>query len=443
VQEDLAPSATLSSTNVETEADLAGMVQSATSQKLDAWDVAVARRDRTSYVENAFNDRQQGTQVLRTDVDPRYRFGKRFNLPLLAIPADAAAFAATQREFPGSAAARALLHGADGAAWMPVHPQMADARRKQSGRADDEAPERVLGARTASSERTVRIVADGHELQLKLDLADVENSHFIRPVEMEDGRSVVRKSDLLAAWFDAHPTAAARVAFEPEIAVVGDVTNGYAAIVRDSVPYPPPITGEATWPLKMYSLTAQDPNGVQGLPRASRPTPPLIARLIDQRPDPSVDRVAYATEKILRPLVEAALTIHIDWGASANFHMQNSALEIGEDGHPTGRVIISDLEDIHLRPHDPTLLQAAKESGVVEDVPVDGAFKSFDHWAVAYNLNELRRALEKAFPSEGSRFRKAINDVIQEGLEARRETVLASANVEPEFARLLERGASY
>jgi hypothetical protein len=397
--------------------------------------LALLEQNVTGGYENDFNDRTQGGKALTSDVEKRYRFGNAFQIPLVRVTASGGGeFVRTSHSFQGLGASESFFKQAAGGVLMPLHPQELSCRE---GTEPVEKGPRLEG-RTASSERTARVCLGKAPTLIKLDLRDVSSTYFYRTLLVSDGLAAVKKTDFLATWLDRHRSSNPHFAFEPEMAAVLDRKQNVAAILRSARPYPPPSRGTKTWPVKFYSLIAKDPEN------PSRP--PLLVRLIQERPDKKMAALDYAMEKVIRPLIEVSLAVHIDLGAAATLHQQNTALEIGQDGHPTGRIIVSDLSDLHLNPRTAAALSAGQfsEKYGFSDFAPKGSFQSFDHWVGAYNLRPLRQTLERYFPEAQKEIRTRIRTLVAEGLQQRRAAIEAQrAAGETGFSDLLARGANY
>jgi hypothetical protein len=217
----------------------------------------------------------------------------------------------------------------------------------------------IPGVRNTSSERTIH---SGHpalrDVFLKLDLAHVKHSQVTRPIHVAWAREVVAKTQWLMDWIDQYSTHDVPdgeldpFAFLPEGAAILDHQADAAVVIRSAKPYPPLKTDHTAWILPVYSLWSKD----EEFPSE----PPLLVRLIRDRPDKTVSELDYFEQKILRPLIASEMRAVLDLGAELQAHGQNTYLELGSDGEPSGRIVHADLEDFW--PHPDAALLQARES---------------------------------------------------------------------------------
>ncbi|MBK7861214.1 MAG: hypothetical protein IPJ65_21915 [Archangiaceae bacterium] len=287
-------------------------------------------------LENRVNDRRWYGAKLTTDLRPEFTFGNRFTAPLVRIEAADAGLKRSNIPIAGLDQVEAFFSQRDGSVLLPMHPQELEHRGYPASATS-------LDVRCASSERSVHAQLPGMpDAILKLDLAHVLNSDCYRSLEPAHGLASVAITEFLGRWVAARGTEGDPFCFLPEPMTVADVKNGVAAVVRLTDPYPPAPNGQRTWVMPMFSLIARDPDFPD--------EPPMLIRLVKSRPDESVPALQYALDTVVEPLIESAMRVYLDLGASAQAHQQNTFLEIGEDGRPTGRIAHSDLESMWPHP---------------------------------------------------------------------------------------------
>jgi siderophore synthetase component len=279
-----------------------------------------------------------------------------------------------------------------------------------------------LEVRNASSERTLHVQLPGVPNALvKLDLAHVMNSLVYRPLAATAGEASIALTEFLVRWVDEQNKPNDAFAFLPEPMTVADTKNDVSAIVRMADPYPPPANGKKTWIVPMYSLTAPDPDFAD--------QPPMLMRLVNSRPDQTVPPLKYALDSVVDPMIESALRVYLDLGSSAQAHGQNTFLEIGEDGRPSGRIVHADLEAFWPNPdlakplgradffskYDFTFNPAAKESSI------GGTWSSY---FVSQNLGPIVDCLAKELNLPRAEVSNAVQQRIKAGVEKRRDAVM-------------------
>jgi hypothetical protein len=366
---------------------------------------AVLAENRAVHFENRANDRIWYGMKLQTELDEQYRFGARFELPLVALPRKQGSVLCA--DIPGLdlSALKAFFVQPDGRVLVPVHPQ----EMAHRGFAK---PSQTMPVRCASSERTVHAL----DVLLKLDLANILHSGVRRPIDKVAAQFAVSMTEFLHGWAQDHLPPDSAFCFLPEPMALIDRKADAAAIVRSTTPFPPPPDGKKTWLVPAYTLTARD----QDFPDEA----PLLIRLVEQRPDPKVDPIDYALEKIVGPLVDSALTVHIDLGSSAQAHGQNTFLELGEDGHPTGRIAYSDLEAFW--PHPELAASGGREDFydqydfVHEEVKEAKIYGTFIAYFESQNFNKVVEHLRGHYPGRAAEISRRAGQLLHDGLEARR-----------------------
>jgi hypothetical protein len=375
-------------------------------------------RTRASRFENRVNDYMWYGVKLTTDLKEEYRLGQRFSLPLVKLPAGEGEIVSIPNPPDWVAKVKDYFTDDDGSVLVPVHPQEMPHRGF-----DDTDADKTLEVRCASSERTVHAGIPGApNVMIKLDLANIMHSGVVRPVERDAALGSMATTQFLMDWVDKQGKDNDSFALFPEVMALVDNTSDAAAIIRSPEPYPPPAGGKRTWTMPLYCLTATD----QDFPDE----PPPLVRMVNDRPDKSVDPLDYFAEKFLEPMIDSALRVHIDLCSSCQAHGQNTALEIGDDGQPSGRVIHQDLEAFWPHPdgakvtgrddffdkmgfvHDPT----AKEASVY------GTFTAYFH---SQNLMPMVRCFAKHFPDKASAVQQRAEQILKDGVLDRRDTVEA------------------
>lgn len=388
----------------------------------------VLLRARASQVENRVNERLWMGIQLQTDLKPEYRHGQRFDLPLKRLPPGEGAVFTVGHKSAVVDAMRKLLVDKDGSVLVPVHPQEMQFREMTA--ADGTIP----GVRCASSERTVHAGVPGlPDVMLKLDLAHIMHSMVVRPIGKDAAYGAVKMTEFLMDWIDKNPKTDDAFCFFPEVMAVVDVKADAAAVVRGVQPYPPHPSGK-TWTMPAYSLSARD----QDFPNE----PPPLIRMINDRPDPTVRPVDDFIARFVKPLVESALRVALDLGSACQMHGQNSYLEMGPEGQPTGRVVHGDLEAFW--PH-PDVAQVtgrddyfAKNGATFTPALESDISWTFQTYFVNGNLLPLVKCFEAAFPDQADEARALFKGVIKAGVEQRKDVVTALKNgVMQGFARYL------
>lgn len=368
---------------------------------------------RAAGIENRVNARVWLGSKLSTDLRDEFIAGRRFTAPVVEIPAhDAVSFRADV-PLQGLDELHTFFCADDGRVLLPMHPQELEARPELE-------PTMAFEARCGSSERTVHAQLPGIPNALvKLDLASVKHAAVHRPLGVTAGRGAVMMTEFLMKWSDTHLSPQSPLCFLPEPFAVGDASRDLCAIVRCADPYPPPADGQQTWVVPVYSLTAPDPDVPD--------QPPMLIRLVDSRPDKAVSALRYALDAVVQPLIDSALAVYLDLGSSAQAHGQNTSLEIGEDGRPTGRVAHSDLEAFW--PH-PELAGDLKRpdffanAGLKHQVALESSVSTtFEKYFVEGNLGPIAACLAQHLGLRRDEVMSEVNKRIRAGVSERAELV--------------------
>ena len=387
--------------------------QTSTTAALGQKPHEVLIRARASQVENRVNDRLWYGVKLQTDLLPEYRMGQRFDLPFKALKPGDGEIMTVGFKSKLVDAMKKIVAKDDGTVMCPVHPQ------EMSFRGMTEADAELPGVRCASSERTVHAGLPGvPDLMIKLDLGHILHSMVKRPIDRGGANGALRMTEFLHAWVDDFKVKNDPFCFFPEVMAIVDTGANAAAIVRDPKPYPPHPSGE-TWVIPMYSLSAHD----QDFPNE----PPPLIRMIKDRPDQSVSAVDDFAQRFMKPLIDSALRAYLDLGAACQMHGQNSYLELGGDGQPTGRVAHGDLESFWPRP------EAAKLTGRKDFFEATGipftecrdadVWTNFQAHFLTNNLEPLVKCFAEHFPEEAQAAREKMMALLKEGVQARRAVV--------------------
>lgn len=266
-----------------------------------------------------------------SELEDKYRRGRRFDLPMVELPADRVDILSVARKPVGLAKIEKYFDRGD-TRYFPVHPQELKDLKKD-GKADAE----IENVRCASSDRTLHAVIPGaKDFLLKVPLNRVVHDGIIRPISSSEAQGAIAMSEFLMDWVDTHKIKDDSFCFFPEAMAVVDKRSDSAAIVRMTTPYPPPKNREKTWTVCAFSLYAKDTDFPD--------EPPMLQRMVNNRPDKSQSKLDYFAENILAPLTKSVFRVALDIGSSQVPHGQNLFLEIGEDGQSTGRAPHADLE---------------------------------------------------------------------------------------------------
>jgi len=266
-----------------------------------------------------------------SQLEDKYRKGRRFDLPLVELPADRVDIVTLDRKPRGLAKIEKYFDRGD-TKYFPVHPQELK-YLKRDGKAD----EHIKNVRCASSDRTLHTVLPGtRDFLLKVPLNKVVHDGIIRPISSTEATAALSMTEFLMNWSDKHKIKDDPFCFFPEAMAVVDKKSDSAAIVRMVETYPPRKNNEKTWTVCAFSLYATDPD----FPKE----PPMLQRMINSRPDKKQSKLDYFEENIMGPMTKSVFRVALDLGSSHVPHGQNLFLEIGENGQPTGRAPHSDLE---------------------------------------------------------------------------------------------------
>ncbi|MBK7860997.1 MAG: hypothetical protein IPJ65_20805 [Archangiaceae bacterium] len=369
-------------------------------------------------IENRVNARTWLGKVLTTEMRPEFSGGQRYAVPMVRVPAEDAKLVKANAGLPGMRELEAFLRQEDGSVLLPMHPQELEHRELA-------VTDVTLDVRNASSERTLHTQLPGVPNALvKLDLKHIVHAGVTRELDADAGDATVLKTEFLVRWVDMAEQPRPAFCFLPEPMAVADTRNDVSAVIRVADPYPPREDGQQTWLMPAYSLSAPDPDF---------PTePPMLIRMLRARPDASVKPLDYALKAVVGPMIESALNVHLDLGSSAQAHGQNTFLEIGEDGQPTGRMAHSDLEAFW--PH-PDLARPLGRDDYFEKYGF--AYKSdayeadvsytFDVYFVQENLGPIVDCLSKELGFfERRKVKAAVDELIRQGVQQRREVVLSN-----------------
>ncbi|MEQ8279253.1 MAG: hypothetical protein RMA76_17610 [Deltaproteobacteria bacterium] len=241
----------------------------------------------------------------------------------------------------------------------------------------------LISVRTASSERSVRIPGSG--MTLKLPLLKNHTAYCVRPIPeahlqacLDQSQELARRSETLSKHF----------AFLPEFAgLPGDEAS---VLVRSERPFPP--APKETWVIRGYSLTSVD---------LHHPTqPPALIRMARAAQRAGHDPIAWALERIVRPLIEVGLDVHVDLRARGSIHRQNLGIELDANG-PTGRWVVQDLSDLEL------------------DASVEASRHSFGVFVISHHLRTFDAVLREYYPDETDRILDGIQRELADALAAR------------------------
>jgi hypothetical protein len=376
--------------------------------------LAIFGTARDADIENRVNTHLWYGQKLQTELRPEFIGGRRYPLPLVVVPPEHAVIRRTSANIRGLDEVAAYFRRADGSVLLPMHPQ--ELEHRSYARATE-----TLDARNASSERTLHVQLPGAlSVLVKTDLAHITHSTVVRPLDAAAAEASIAMTDFLSRWVKLQGEPGDAFAFLPEALSVADVNEDVSAIIRIGDPHPPPADGAKTWVVPMYSLSAPDPDFPE--------EPPMLMRLVNSRPDPGVPPLEYALDTVVGPLIESALRVYLDLGSSAQAHGQNTFLEIGDDGRPTGRVAHSDLEAFW--PH-PDLAKPLGRDEFYErfgfayqKVPESDIYQTFDGHFVKENLRPMVDCLSHQLGMPRGEVSAAVRERMVEGIERRRDVVL-------------------
>lgn len=325
-------------------------------------------------VEQQLNDKEGLARRHDGNVDAAFAGGARFWLPSAPLSASRAQITAS-RHHDVSAVLGLLARGDD---WLlPVHPQ---------GYLGPQAT--ALPARATSSTRTVVVDDTGYaHLRLKCHAPALVLDRHARTLSARDARHAVRMSDALFALDVCH---------FPEVFAVADVHADAACVVRVDRAWPAGPPGCSTIPA--YALWAR--------PRAFDGGRPLIERMLLEA---GADVVC---DLVIAPLIELVVRLSVELGCASMAHGQNLHVELDASGWPSGRVVLSDLED--LWPH-PAMAAALSLPFSLDDAYIaehaaaeaDIANSVQDHF-VWRLLHPLLRAVEPLRPRANAILRGAV-----------------------------------
>jgi hypothetical protein len=137
----------------------------------------------------------------------------------------------------------------------------------------------------------------------------------------------------------------------------------------------------------------------------------------------------YLEEKILGPMMASMARVCLDLGSSCQAHGQNTHLEIGRDGHPTGRMVHADLEAFWPHPEIAKLNGHedffARHGLMHVQLAESNIFGTFQTYFINENLEPLLSCLAQHDPELGEAARTRANELIKREVHKRKDLVTA------------------